>query len=424
MITCSKCKLPLDIGNKESMSCPRCNTLITRSSTGKSPVSSFTGGRSVVCSVCNTVNTPGAAFCGDCGKDLKGLASFSSPSKPSPSIRGEIALCPSCGAANVKIARFCGDCGHTMTVSPGSGSSLQKNLSKKAQLYQPSPKFTAPVSQHTFPQSQPKYTVPIGPGGLPPGVAGNMFLIPGGLYRLSSYCEVQLSSFYIGKYPVTGREYCEFLNDSGCKSEEGVEWIDRVNLHRYINGGPGPGSFSVGGSENLPAVYITWYGAVAYCNWLSEKEGLTKCYGPKGSRGQPSFWSGQNGYRLPTEAEWEVACRGNTTTKYYWGETMNENYCWHSGNSGGKLHEAGKKGPNSFGLYDMLGNVWEFCSDWFGSTKSGTLNNPTGPPIGSNRIIKGGSYMTQPDGCQSSNRLSVDPVTRERDRGFRVVRNA
>lgn len=161
----------------------------------------------------------------------------------------------------------------------------------------------------------------------------------------------------------------------------------------------------------MPVVLVTWYGAVAYANWLSEQEGLQKCYGEKGDRGNVNIKA--NGYRLPTEAEWEYACRAGSTTDYYWGENMNlesytclsiDDYCWFNGNSGDMYHPVGQKKPNKFGLFDISGNVWEWCSDWYGDYSPGYVKDPVGPVMGSYRVERSCVFSHGARYCRSAYR--------------------
>jgi formylglycine-generating enzyme required for sulfatase activity len=132
-----------------------------------------------------------------------------------------------------------------------------------------------------------------------------------------------------------------------------------------------------------------------------------------------------NGYRLPTEAEWEYACRAGTTTAYYTGDaedTALEAAAWYDANSGGTTHPVGKKTPNAWGLYDMHGNVYEWCWDWYGSYSSGAQTDPVGASSGSNRVMRGGSWFYYAQDLRSACRDSDNPSERGLDSiGFRLV---
>jgi len=184
---------------------------------------------------------------------------------------------------------------------------------------------------------------------------------------------VTVSSFYIGKYPVTNKEYC-------C----------------YNPSHKNPGDY-------LPVVNVSWNDAMKYCKWLSNKT--------------------DKSYRLPTEAEWEYACKAGTTTKYYWGDEMDGNYCWYKENSGGKVHPVGQKLPNAWDLYDMSGNVWEWCNDWYGKYPSGSIIEPTGTGTGSYRVDRGGGWNGIADYCRSAFRDDYSPVYGSHGVGFRLVRD-
>ncbi len=123
-----------------------------------------------------------------------------------------------------------------------------------------------------------------------------------------------------------------------------------------------------------PVVCISWPDAMAFCEWLSKRDGRT--------------------YRLPTEAEWEYACRAGTTTAYSFGDDESDvkGYGWYAGNSRGTTHPVGAKRPNPWGLFDLHGNVAEWCMDWYGTYPRSTLTDPSGPDRGSGRIIRGGSW--------------------------------
>lgn len=156
--------------------------------------------------------------------------------------------------------------------------------------------------------------------------------------------------------------------------------------------------------DDLPVEWVSWEEAVEFCRKLSEKEGKE--------------------YRLPTEAEWEYACRAGTTTEYSSGdgEDALKRVGWYSDNSGGKTQPVGQKQANAWGLYDMHGNVWEWCNDWYGGVyPNGEVTDPTGPATGSYRVIRGGSWGGTPRHCRSAIRLHDSPGSRGSGYGFRVV---
>lgn len=127
-------------------------------------------------------------------------------------------------------------------------------------------------------------------------------------------------------------------------------------------------------------------------------------------------------FRLPTEAEWEYACRAGSMTEYYWGDHLIEKYAWYWDNSSYMTHSVGWKEPNAWGLYDMSGNVWEWCSDWYGDYTSQSQMDPKGPASGSFRVFRGGSWHNGPQSCRSANRSYVTPTYTRSFLGFRLVR--
>ena len=159
-------------------------------------------------------------------------------------------------------------------------------------------------------------------------------------------------------------------------------------------------------SDDFPAAYINWNDATAYCQWLSTQEKTT--------------------YRLPTEAEWEYACRAGTTTQYSFGDDYNEltKYGWHNQNAGAKSHPVGTLLPNNFGLFDMHGNLHEWCGDYFGEKwyAESALNDPNGPSVGSIRVFRGGYWSSNASHCRSAYRHALSPVSRNNYFGFRCVR--
>lgn len=128
-------------------------------------------------------------------------------------------------------------------------------------------------------------------------------------------------------------------------------------------------------------------------------------------------------YRLPTEAEWEHACRAGTITKYYWGDSMNGEYAYYWENSGKETHDVGRKLPNAWGLYDMSGNVYECCDDWWGPYSSSSQIDPEGPSSGEYRVLRGGRWEDNAWFLRSSCRYWYRPVKGyDYGGGFRIIR--
>jgi len=184
--------------------------------------------------------------------------------------------------------------------------------------------------------------------------------------------------------------------------------------------------------EKRPVEEVTWFDAVEFCNKLSIREGLEAVYtidGRTPSSGHPITnatvtvnWS-RNGYRLPTEAQWEYACRAGTTTAYNTGDTISDDTGWYVANSANMTREVGKKPANAWGLYDMHGNVFEWCWDWYYDTyPSVAETDPVGPPAGSFRVLRGGSWYSGAADLRSASRLLDNPHFRFSWMGFRLVR--
>ncbi len=164
--------------------------------------------------------------------------------------------------------------------------------------------------------------------------------------------------------------------------------------------GENPSEFK---GEANPVESVSWDEAVEFCKKLSEKTGRM--------------------VRLPTEAEWEYACRAATKTAYPFGgdDADLENYAWYDGNSDGATHPVGQKKPNAWDLYDMHGNVWEWCADWYEDYPDGAATDPQGPESGTDRVRRGGSWEDSPDHCRSAYRDFADPDGDDSSSGFRVV---
>jgi formylglycine-generating enzyme required for sulfatase activity len=181
-------------------------------------------------------------------------------------------------------------------------------------------------------------------------------------------------------------------------------------------------------NDESPVTQVTWFDAAAFCNWLCEQEKLPPSYHEDAHDGWVLL-PGTTGYRLPTEAQWEYACRAGTTTQYSFGDDPAElaEYGWYAQNSGGGARGVGLKLPNPFGLYDMHGNVEEWCADWLDDNWYGTspASDPKGPPAGSRRVIRGGHWRSSGSYCRSAFRADhhgLVPTSRSSSIGFRVVR--
>jgi formylglycine-generating enzyme required for sulfatase activity len=161
-------------------------------------------------------------------------------------------------------------------------------------------------------------------------------------------------------------------------------------------------------SSMYPVESVSWKDAVEFCKKLSEL---------------PEEKKAGRVYRLPTEAEWEYACRAGSKTAYSFGADSRSlgDYAWFGGNSGQQTHPVGEKKANAWGLYDMHGNVWEWCSDWYGVYPKGSVSDPSGPSEGSGRVLRGGSWYLGAADCRSAFRIRRGPSLRLNDGGFRVA---
>jgi formylglycine-generating enzyme required for sulfatase activity len=213
--------------------------------------------------------------------------------------------------------------------------------------------------------------------------------------------------------------------------------------------GNNPSYFSGCGGD-CPVETVNWWEAIAYVNQLSVAEGLPTCYTLSGCGatlpGQGMTCTGVTvnatggnpylcqGYRLPTEAEWEYAYRAGTTTAFYNGgisvpdcsyDANLDAIGWYCGNSGSTMHPAAQKVPNAWGLYDMSGNVLEWVWDWYSSTyySSSPAEDPLGPESGSSRVLRGGSWSDYAQGCRAAYRSSAAPGSRVHYLGFRPARS-
>lgn len=180
--------------------------------------------------------------------------------------------------------------------------------------------------------------------------------------------------------------------------------VHEVTQEQYVEVmGSNPSIFK---APQNPVENVSWEDAMNFCRKLSAL---------------PEERAAGRVYRLPTEAEWEYACRAGTTTSYGFGDDASDlgEYAWYSNNSDG-THPVGQKQPNAWGLYDMHGNVWEWCADWYGDYPSGTVTDPMGAQSGSNHVFRGGSWDYLAGDCRSSYRGRYYPSLRN-SLGFRVV---
>ena len=180
--------------------------------------------------------------------------------------------------------------------------------------------------------------------------------------------------------------------------------------------GSNPSDFK---GANRPVECVSWFHVVSFCNKLSEREGLEPAYTINGND-VTCNWNAK-GYRLPTEAEWEYSARSGQRFKYAGSNNVDE-VAWYNGNSGYETHPVGQKKPNGFGLYDMSGNVFEWCWDRFGDYSSGSQTDPTGPDSGPRRVNRGGGWRNGARFARVSYRNGSDPANRRSVLGFRLSR--
>jgi formylglycine-generating enzyme len=169
-------------------------------------------------------------------------------------------------------------------------------------------------------------------------------------------------------------------------------------------------------------VLVSWYDAVAYANWLSSRDGLTPAYTVTGTN---VIWNrSANGWRLPTEAEWEYAARGGRSSRNttYAGSDDFGSVAWYDRNSGSKTQPVAGKQANELGLYDLSGNVWEWCWDWYGAYPNRAETNPGGPASGTHRVLRGGSWISYATSTRVAYRIRSDPGNRNFSLGFPLVR--
>jgi formylglycine-generating enzyme required for sulfatase activity len=211
------------------------------------------------------------------------------------------------------------------------------------------------------------------------------------------------------KYEVTVADFKKFVDETsykteaetgdGCYTLRGKNWIKSAK----VNWRCAPdGDIRDPKEYNHPVIFVSWNDALAYADWMSKKTGKT--------------------WRLPTEAEWEYAAKAGQNLKYAGTDNLDMSG-WYSGNSKRRTHPVGLKLPNFLGLYDMTGNVWEWCSDYYAEDyyKNSQAKNPTGAKTGTSRVIRGGSWLFDSPNCRISKRSDAPQDSRNNNIGFRLV---
>ena len=302
----------------------------------------------------------------------------------------------------------------TITITKGERKQINVTLNKQEAAQQPIATTTNSSEEQTITVN---------------GVSFTMKLVEGGTFQMGNndrdavddekpVHSVTLSNYYIGKCEVTVTEFRQFINETGYRTDaekEGWAWrlmqVDgqwkwnKVNGINWRCGTDGQVRSAL--EDTHPVLYVSWNDAMEYCNWLKQKTGRT--------------------FTLPTEAQWEYAARGGKKSNGYKYAGSNDigSVAWYGninsdGTAKGNTHSVGQKLSNELGLYDMTGNVWEWCSDWYGNYSKHSQTNPQGPSSGSYRVLRGGSWYINARYCRVSIRDRDDPDYGNSFHGFRL----
>ncbi|MEE3369091.1 MAG: formylglycine-generating enzyme family protein [Planctomycetota bacterium] len=203
------------------------------------------------------------------------------------------------------------------------------------------------------------------------------------------------NSFYLGVHEVTQQQYARVMKE---------------NPSEFARGGVQGARVAGQATEHFPVDSVNWHQAVQFCQRLSKL---------------PAEQSADRRYRLPTEAEWEYAARAGTDTIWSFGRRVEQLplYGWYRRSSDRRTHTVGEKRPNAWGLYDMYGNVWEWCLDWHAAAyyQVSPTQDPTGPNGGDTRVLRGGGWASGAARCRSASRVGDPPTVGDPDTGFRVL---
>jgi len=283
----------------------------------------------------------------------------------------------------------------------------------------------------------------------PTPTLGEMVLVPAGVFEMGdgvAYCGVQqhqvtlTHSFYLGKHEVTNGEYRDALqwaydhNYVTATSSAVHDNLDgNTTLLMYLGSGLYHISFSggvftvvPGDKDDYPMILVPWYGAAAYCDWVSMSQGFTRAYNHSTWQCNSGDPYGANGYRLPTDAEWEYAARYNDGRIYPWGDESpdcSRANCMSCVDSAVAV-ESYLAGATSLGLCDMAGNVWEVCNDWWTcDLGTSSQSDPAGPSEGSARVLRGGSWNSDSDLLRCAYRAYSNPSSWSNAYGLRCARS-